>query len=62
MKFNQIFLTLKNNNFSMEGKTMKVQIFDIQRFADISNSKSNTVVTGTADADNTSNDAENVTI
>ena len=30
---------------------MKILNFDIQRFADISNSTDNTIVTGTADAD-----------
>ena len=41
---------------------MKKIEFDIQRFADISNSTSDAVVVSTADADSISNTADNVTI
>ena len=41
---------------------MQNKIFDIQRFADISNSTDNTIVTGTADADSIKNYGDNVTI
>ena len=41
---------------------MSVGNFDIQRFAEISNSTSDTVITGTADADSISNESTNVTI
>lgn len=41
---------------------MEVLNFDIQRFADIHNSTSDTVITGTADADSIYNTAGNVTI
>ena len=41
---------------------MKIGIFDIQRFADISNSTSDTVVVGTSNADSIFNKAKNVTI
>lgn len=41
---------------------MNKNIFDIQRFATISNSANNTVITGTADADSITNSGNNVSI
>ncbi|MBQ7197881.1 MAG: hypothetical protein IJS29_01320, partial [Selenomonadaceae bacterium] len=41
---------------------MQMKNFDVQLFADISNSTSDTVVVGTADADSIYNYAKNVTI
>ena len=41
---------------------MDKNIFEIQRFAIISNSANNTVITGTADADSITNSGNNVSI